>query len=122
MNSRLDSPVHTPYKRHPSNVILSKYAEALRYPRLRRLHQCSDAALGEIDAAFQAFTEVITPIDTPAGAVVEEGPDDDRILAAAVTGRVDCIIMGDKHPLTLGSNTGIPMLSPADFLARFFPD
>ena len=103
-----------------SDVILSEYAKTLRYPRLRRLHQFTDTALGEIDAAFQEFTEVITPIDTPA--IVADDPNDDHVLAAADTGRVDCIITGDKHLLTLGSHKGIPILSPADFLARFFPD
>jgi len=53
---------------------------------------------------------------------IEEDPDDDHILAAADTARVACIVTGDKHLLRLGSYKGIPILSPADFLARFFHD
>lgn len=47
--------------------------------------------------------------------------DDNHFLAAADAGRVDCLITGDPHLLTLGSSKGIPILSPADILSRFFP-
>jgi len=31
-------------------------------------------------------------------------------------------VTGDPHLLKLGSYKGIPILSPADFLTRFFPE
>lgn len=103
-----------------SGPILGEYARVLRYPYQRSVHGFSDAELAEIDASFEEFTEVVTPIETPA--VIEADPDDDHILAAADTASVDCIVSGDKHLLQLGSYKAIPILSPSDFLSRFFPD
>ena len=103
-----------------SEAILREYARVLRYPYQRSKHQFTDAELAEIDAAFEEFTEIVSPTETPA--VIIEDPDDDHILAAADTARVECIVTGDKHLLRLDSYKGILILSPADFLARFYPD
>lgn len=103
-----------------SDVILSEYARVLRYPRLRRGHQLTDTQLAEIDEAFREFTEFVVPDETPD--VVEDDPDDNHFLAAADAGRVDCLVTGDPHLLKLDSYKGIPILSPADFLDRLFPE
>jgi uncharacterized protein len=41
--------------------------------------------------------------------------DDDHILAAALSGRVDCILTGDKELLVLKRFFEIPIFRPADF-------
>jgi putative PIN family toxin of toxin-antitoxin system len=43
-------------------------------------------------------------------------PDDDYILAAAVSGNCDCIITGDKDLLVLKAYEDIDIFSPRDFL------
>ena len=43
-------------------------------------------------------------------------PDDDNILAAAISGECDCIISGDKDLLVLKQYQGINIFSPRDFL------
>lgn len=43
-------------------------------------------------------------------------PDDDNILAAAVSANCDCVITGDKDLLVLKTYEGIDILSPRDFL------
>lgn len=46
-------------------------------------------------------------------------PKDDIFLALAFDGLADFIVSGDKkHLLPIGSYEGIPIISPADFLAR----
>ena len=46
-------------------------------------------------------------------------PKDDKFLSLAVSGRADAIISGDKrHLISLGSIEGIPIISPADFIAQ----
>jgi len=42
-------------------------------------------------------------------------PDDDNILAAALAGKADCILTGDKDLLVLETHEGIPILKPAEF-------
>ena len=43
-------------------------------------------------------------------------PDDDNILAAAISGECDCIISGDKDLLVLKQYQGINIFSPRDVL------
>jgi predicted nucleic acid-binding protein len=40
------------------------------------------------------------------------------ILAAALTGKCDCIITGDKDLLVLKAHAGIGILSPRDFITN----
>jgi putative PIN family toxin of toxin-antitoxin system len=42
-------------------------------------------------------------------------PEDDLILAAALAGKADCLISGDKDLLVLEKVSGLPILSPGDF-------
>jgi putative PIN family toxin of toxin-antitoxin system len=45
-------------------------------------------------------------------------PDDDKFLEAAVNGRADVIIAGDKDLLELHPFRGVVIVSPADYLRR----
>ena len=44
-------------------------------------------------------------------------PDDDWVLATAVAGEAEAIVTGDADLLTLGSYSGIPIISPRQFVA-----
>lgn len=50
--------------------------------------------------------------------VIPEDPEDDNILIAAIEGKADCIISGDKHLSSRKTHRGIPILSPAEFVAQ----
>ncbi|MEW6686525.1 MAG: putative toxin-antitoxin system toxin component, PIN family [Candidatus Edwardsbacteria bacterium] len=52
---------------------------------------------------------------TPLSSPVCRDPDDDHILASAVSGNVDCLISGDEDLLVLKDFQGIPILKPSDF-------
>jgi putative PIN family toxin of toxin-antitoxin system len=45
-------------------------------------------------------------------------PKDDKFLTAAQAGAADCIISGDADLLVLSPFEGIPVLRPAEFVAR----
>lgn len=62
------------------------------------------------DAEFVAVTERIT---------ICRDPKDDHVLDAAINGRATCILSGDSDLLVLTPFRNIPILNPADFLARF---
>ncbi len=51
--------------------------------------------------------------------VVKDDPEDDVILIAAVEGKADCIISGDRHLKSLGSYENIPILPPSEFVVRY---
>lgn len=45
-------------------------------------------------------------------------PDDDKLLETALAGEADCLVTGDRDLLSMTPFRGIPILSPADFLAE----
>ena len=45
-------------------------------------------------------------------------PDDDNILATAVSGKCDCIITGDQDLLVLKAYEGIDIFSPREFITN----
>ncbi len=53
--------------------------------------------------------------------VIDDDPEDNKILECAVSANVDFIISGDKHLLNLKSFRGIEILTPQDFIIRVCP-
>ena len=49
-------------------------------------------------------------------------PSDDKFLEVAVNGQADIIVTGDRDLLDLHPFMGIPILSPADYLAQIVED
>jgi putative PIN family toxin of toxin-antitoxin system len=71
----------------------------------------------QIAAAVQlvsAEATVVVPTVVVSG--VATHPEDDRVLAAAVSARVDYLVTGDRQLRRLGSYRGVRILSPREFL------
>jgi predicted nucleic acid-binding protein len=51
--------------------------------------------------------------------VVVDDPDDDKFVECALVAGASAIVSGDHRLLQLGNYQGIPILSAAEFLARF---
>jgi putative PIN family toxin of toxin-antitoxin system len=45
-------------------------------------------------------------------------PKDDKFLEAALAGNADCLVSGDQDLLSMNPFRDIPILSPAEFLAK----
>jgi predicted nucleic acid-binding protein len=54
---------------------------------------------------------------SPSGTMCRD-PKDDKFLEAALAGDADCLVSGDADLLDLTPFEGIPILRPAEFLAR----
>ena len=50
---------------------------------------------------------------------VFDDPDDDKFIAAALSGGVDIIISGDKHLLKISGYSGITVFRPRAFVERY---
>ena len=57
--------------------------------------------------------QLVEPVDL--GAQVCRDPDDDVVLGAAIAGRCEAVVTGDKDLLDLGSYREIPIVSPRGF-------
>ena len=58
--------------------------------------------------------ELVNPKTVPA--VIDDDPDDNHILAAALAGHADLLVSGDRHLLSLKEYKDIPIVRPLDFL------
>jgi putative PIN family toxin of toxin-antitoxin system len=95
-----------------SNQIVSEYLNVLSRPKFKIVRTELDnfAALLLSKAMFVIPEESIY--------VIEADPSDNKFLEAAVTGRVDYIVSGDKHLLDLKDFQGIAILTPQAFLEQ----
>ena len=102
-----------------SKAIITKTEEVLRRPHIFALFPPSraEARIQGLIALLQNQT-ILTP-HTLNLMVIEDDPEDDNIIIAAVEGNADCIVSGDRHLTNLKSYQGIPILSPAEFLAHY---
>jgi predicted nucleic acid-binding protein len=67
-----------------------------------------------IDEAIALYGELdVNVMPTSAPRVVPGDADDDQVIAAAIAGRVDLIVSGDRHLLSLGGHRAIRIVTPA---------
>jgi len=72
----------------------------------------------EVDEFFADFA-IRALIMEPAQSLdaVPRDPDDNRVLEAAIAGEADYIVSGDRDITDLNAYAGIPIVSPARFIA-----
>lgn len=96
--------------------ITSKFIlDELQSKLVSKLHLTLDEAVAtrkEIEGECRNF--VVSPLANP----VCRDPDDDMILATAVSGGAEMIVTGDKDLLTIEVYAGIRILTPAECLAE----
>ena len=95
-----------------SSVLLDELRDVLSRPKF---HMTS----AQVETFIGLITETFTCV-SPSRQVsaVAEDADDDRVLEAAAEARAHAVVSGDMHLLRLTEWEGIPMISPADFVAR----
>ena len=98
-----------------SAPLLDELRDVLARPRIAERHGWSPDERLLFIAAFDESAIVVAP-DAELR-VVDEDPDDDRVLEAAMAGEVDYIVSGDHHLLDLGTHADIPIVTPARFIA-----
>ena len=99
-----------------SPAIIDKTVEVLRRPHIIDEFPIDEADIQALQSLLRRRT--ISTSGALDLQVIEEDAEDNTILAAAVEGRADCIISGDRHLKNLGEYQGIPILSPAEFVAQ----
>jgi uncharacterized protein len=100
-----------------SEVLLAELLDVIgRGKFAERLTQAGLTPQGIVDD-LRALAVVVWPASVPQ--VVLTDPDDDHVLAAALTGAADLIASGDKRDLLpLGSYQGMPIVTAQEALQR----
>ena len=97
-----------------SREIIEEFAKVLDYSELQDKIKKKNLEMKRTIAKIVSLSTIVEPerkLD-----VVKADPDDNKILEAAETGKVDAIISKDNHLLALHSFKGIRILSPEEFL------
>ena len=96
-------------------IVVSRFIlEELREKLLTKA-KLSLMEVKDVINAVSADAEVLEP--QPLTIPVCRDADDDWILAAALAGKADALVTGDKDLLVLKRYEGIPILAPRDCLA-----
>jgi len=94
--------------------ILAEISRALQYPRIIDVMETSGIDSREILRAIAANSKMVEP--KMKIHVVEDDPEDNKILEAAATSGAGIIVTGDKHLLRLGKFRKTRILTPREFL------
>jgi hypothetical protein len=95
--------------------LLNELERTLLSPRIRRYMYWDEGETAEFLRTVRQTVEVISPdhrID-----VITADPADNRLPEATVAAGADYIVSGDQHLLGLRSYEGIPIVTPARFVA-----
>ena len=98
-----------------SDVIVREVLTALGRNRMQRRYRVEGADVDRI-RGFLESDEVRIPITEVVQGVATH-PEDDLILATAVSARADSSITGDRQLLALGEYQGVQIVNPRDFHA-----
>jgi len=90
--------------------VVDEYFEVLNRPKFGLKQETIDKIAGFI---YQ-FSEFVVPEEKIK--FIEDDPKDDKFLEAAIAGKVDFIVSGDKHLLDLKEFRSIPIITGRDFL------
>ena len=90
-------------------VLVTELHEALAYPKFTNRLSANVDSVDRYVGRFMAIAN-LTPAATIKGAVTSD-PDDDHVIACALSAKADAIVSGDAHLLDLKSYQGIRIIT-----------
>ncbi|MBV6506356.1 MAG: hypothetical protein ILNGONEN_01931 [Syntrophorhabdaceae bacterium] len=97
-----------------SREIIDEIKQTLLSPKLRKIHKNTTEQISLFIGAFSKAATVTQ--GTKLVDFIKDDPDDNKILACALEGRVDYIVSGDHHLTDLKSFQSISIVNPHMFL------
>jgi uncharacterized protein len=97
-----------------SETLLAELVDVLSRPRIRDKYGIGTDDVATVLALIDLRGELIVPRRR---ITVCRDPKDNQVLEAATAGRADVIVSGDDDLLVLDPFEGIPIVTPAVFLA-----
>jgi hypothetical protein len=97
-----------------SKPLLDELERALGYERVKKYFKSPQKIIKALLKRIKTVGIFVNPgIELK---VIEDDPDDNRILECALAANASYVISGDEHLLGLGEYRGIMIISPAGFL------
>lgn len=96
-----------------SAATIEEAERVLNYPKIRKRYALTNDDISRTVSNLLKYSVLVE--DPPIPNVIEQDPDDNKILATALAGKADYIISGDMHLLTLKNYRGIEIVTPKRF-------
>ena len=104
---------------YSSPVLLDELTDVITRPSFsQRLNSIGKTVL-QVLADYIEIVELVEPLEIPR---IVRDPDDDHVLACALTAKAEIIVSGDKDLLDLAGYQGISILTTAAALERLEPN
>jgi len=97
-----------------SDAIINEVADVLTRPFFRDRRHITQSDIVRITHALRMDTVTVPPASRLE--VVEDDPDDNRIVECAIDGGADYIVTGDHHLLDLKRFQEVQIVTPQEFL------
>lgn len=101
---------------YTSPALLAELEEVLARGKFAERIAKAGSTAEQLVSGYLALAQVVKPVSVVP--VVIRDPDDDQVLACALTAQADIIVSGDKDLLDLGSYQSIPILTAVQSLER----
>lgn len=100
---------------YTSPAIMEELTRVLKYPRFGLTEE-------EVEDARNYYVMVLVVVKPGVTVnVVEEDPEDNRVLECALQAHVDFIVTGDKHLLKIREHRGVRIVRASEFLEALRP-
>ena len=100
-----------------SEEIIGEVVRVLSYPKIRTKYNLDKERIEDFINGLTIFSEVCKPQEKIS--VINDDPEDNKFLEAAVQVSADFIVSGDKHLLKLGEYEKIQIVKANTFLDLF---
>ena len=101
---------------YTSPALLDELAEVLGRDKFAPRLEAADASVQQLTEDYAALATVIDPIAIEP--MIIRDPDDDAVLACAISAECEYIVSGDDDLLNLKRHGGINILTVIDFLSE----
>ena len=101
---------------YSSPKLLAELADVLSRAKLAPVVSSTHRSPESLMRRYVSLISIVVPVSVPP--VVAVDPDDDHVLACALTAQADLIVSGDSDLLHLGEYRSIPIVVAAEALTR----
>ena len=108
----LDAALGGTVELYTSAMLVAELREVLAYPRLAKRLTANGETVDRCVARFMVIAN-LTATAAIEGAITAD-PDDDHVIACALSAQADAIVSGDGHLLNLKQYQGMRIINPAE--------
>ena len=101
---------------YTSRMLLAELASILKRTKFAKVVAASGLGIEDLVLGYAELALLVEPLPIPPTIIAD--PDDDHVLACALSAQADLIVSGDKHLLNLGIFQNIEIITAAQFMER----